>query len=348
MNRRSCILIALMWMLPVCRANAQDFSPDGSQIVYAGKSGIMLCSINDAVSRPIPGGEGGTGALWSPTGDHIVFAVPDRASGSSRAVLYDTRSGRSRTVADGLEPPFAWREDGNRFAGIRRMEGIGLQIVLVNVVGGQADARMIPVQQVVGRQMVWIPATDNIAFIGRNGRSQNLYLYQFGEVKQITTSNDVIGIGLWQDRKRVVWARHSRNTRYILASLYLADVSTNSAPVRLNFPAVIPEINPRPAQGPVSVEQVVFSPRSNRLSMVCTFSPSPGRLTQVCYSINMDGTDVRTVRSGQPSEKRSSLIHPFFSYDGSQLALLHSDAGVTVLGLFDARGANGKRLSEWR
>jgi hypothetical protein len=348
MSRILGVLVALLGILPVCVSHAQDFSPDGSQIVYAGKNGITLCSVNDASSRMVAGGEGGTGPLWSPTGEHILFSVIDRANGSSRAVLYDRRTNRSRTIADGLEPPFAWREDGKRFAGIRRIEGVGLQIVLVNLVGGQADARMIPVQQVIGRQMLWIPATDNVTFIGRNATDQNLYLYQNGEIKQITTSNDVIGIGLWQDRRRVVWARHSRNTRYILASLYLADVTTHSAPVRLSFPAVIPEINPRPAQGPVSVDQVVFSPRSNRLTMVCTYNLSPGRFTQVCYSIHMDGTSVTTVRRGQPSERRSGLFQPFFSHDGSQLALLHADANGAVLGLFDARGTNGRRLAEWR
>jgi hypothetical protein len=329
-------------------AQALDFSPDGSQIVFEGRSGITLCSINDASSRPVPGGEGGRGALWSPTGDHIVFSVPDRTNGTSRAVLYDTRTGRSRTIAGGLEPPFAWREDGNRFAGIRRLEGIGLQIVLVNTIGGQADAKMIPVEEVIGNSMVWIQGTDNVAFIGRNGPNRNLFLYIFGEIRRLTTSDDVIGLGLWKDGVKVIWARHSKNSRYIVASLYVADISSNSAPTKLDFPAVIPTINPKPAQGPISVDQVVFAPRSNRLALVCTFESPPGKMTQVCYSIGLDGSDPRAIRKGQPAGQRSRLFQPVFSQSGGRLAVLHNESAGTVLSVFDADGRNGRRLAEWR
>jgi Tol biopolymer transport system component len=340
-----------------------DWSPDGKQLVVVwgkgdNKGGLALVNVDGTGLQFIPGGDKGVFPSWSPDGRYILFATDFSVSENKvETHLYDTRLRTARRLAGELGPPYVWREDGRRFACFRNLEGGGMEAVWYNLPeGGITFHVKLPVSSIqsMNQQMVWLPGTDDIAFIGGNEKGSDVYTVEAGEVKKITTTGDVIGLGLSGDRKKLVWARKSPNLKYILMSVYAFDLKTRSS-VRLPFPDRVPALNPDPRHAPRSVDYVTFSPDGARLALVAQTTET-GRQTktprsyQVIYSLRMDGSDARLVRK-IPQRKAlepTSMMFPCWSRDGKRLAVFVGEEKSAALAVYNADGSGGARLLSWQ
>ncbi len=71
----------------------------------------------------------------------------------------------------------------------------------------------------------------------------------------------------------MLWARRSKDVRYILMSLYAFDLEKRSVR-RLPFPERVSLINPTPRNAPVRQETVVYGTAGNIFAIVAAFTPN--------------------------------------------------------------------------
>lgn len=341
-----CVLrVASILLLSILSSGCVDFSPDGRQLVltwFTGidKPGLVMVHTDDTGFQPVPGGEGGNLPSWSPDGKYILFATAP-----STISLYDVEKHRTRILGANLQPPFAWREDSQRFAAIRTREDGEQEVVWYNLPeGGITFTAPLPCKSV--EKLIWLPNTDDLVLWGADAGGQNVYTLESAESKKITTTNDVIGLSLSADRKKLIWARKSKNPKYILLSIYAYDLKSHSVH-RLPFPHRVPALNPNPRTNLKSVDNVIFSPGGRRLALVATFFVPPakgkseiGEFT-ACYTVAMNGTNARLLRR---VKSKDMLVPPVWSHDGHQLALLWKEDKTTTLSLFQADGTGERRL----
>ena len=337
----ACLALALA--LPGCL----DFSPDGTQIVFPWDDGLAILRTDGTGMQSLP--EGGTMPVWSPDGKHILFF--QEVDKITNLMLYDTAQKKTTRIGAKYEPPAVWREDGQRFAALHKTEKGESEMVWSNLQGVVSLRMTLPFDRVGDLKMVWLPGTDSLALIGNEekGNKTNVYTLEEGEVKRVTKTNDVIGLALSGDKKKLVWARKSPNLAYILLSMYAYDLTARSV-AQLPFPDRVPLLNPDPRHAPNEISYVAFSPDGNRLALLAkmpagTDTKTKQKLqTDACYVLRMDGSEARLIEKTPPSEEGDGVIAPVWSHNGAQLALLYADEKRQEIKLFSADGKEAKTL----
>ncbi len=345
-------------------ASHAGFSPDAQRIVTAwpgGRGSVDVAIVDgNAGSVHLLGAASRTGsAVWSPDGRWIVFCAYEGAQDVTK--LYDARSGSARTISRTFGPPYAWREDSRRLAGVSlpettqgtppREEQAGLQVVFYNA-SERGESLRVPVDVASVSEMVWIPETDDVAFVGRQGTRADVYAVEGGQTHRLTTTGDVLALNLVPSRHELVWARSSKNTRYILLSLYAFDLHARSVR-RLGFPDRVAQINPKPSSSPVAVDRVAIDRTGARIAVVVSdpvrSDPKAKRQvqTQRLFTVRTDGTGarlVRTITHSQGTARQQSLA-PFWSMDGKRLGVLHTEADQVSLIEYAADGSGGRVIA---
>ena len=142
-------------------------SPDGSQIVYAGPSGLMLRPVGDLTLRPLPGTAGASAPFFSPDGAWIGFLAEAklkkvRTSGGPPVVIRDSL---------GTLGGAAWMPDGQIvFTG----KNLGLASISAN--GGRVRTITTPSP---GERHLWpdaLPGDDGVVFTMWRGALQTAEL----------------------------------------------------------------------------------------------------------------------------------------------------------------------------
>ncbi|HZP82769.1 MAG TPA: hypothetical protein VFB21_14105 [Chthonomonadaceae bacterium] len=360
-------------------ARALDWSPDGRQIVLGGSSlrladsggaasGAAAASLLPGSLTPppsgviaLPGAGPGAFPVWSPDGRTIAYLAEGH-----RLTLYDLARQQGRMAEENAVTPVSWAPDSKSFAVVRAEETGALQLKLLYRDGGTAltvdlPFRALPVARM--RVLAWIPRTDNVVLAGGEGNKVDLYLIDQGQVERLTSSSDILGFIVSQDGRRVLWARRSLNTHYIVFSLYEMNIQTRTVR-KLNYPMVLPAVNPNPRRAPDSIDTVVFSPDGRRLTFVAHGGPGIGPNGVALYLSDITGASVRPLgqgktlaaalappkpQSGQAAALPPSLptgrdltgltlpmTLPAFSPDGQRLVALRFDGGKRTLLLVDA------------
>lgn len=320
-------------------AGVLDFSPDSKQIVYTWPTGLAIGNLEGTAIQPVPGGEGATVVRWSPNGRSIIFAGP------SEVKLFTAATGKTRSVGGNLGGPLAWREDGGRFACVHRSPTGNTQLLFYSVSENGVLLRVpLPVAVDAYAPMVWLPGSDDVAFLAADG---NVYTVEAGEVHRITTSNDVIGLGLIDSGRRLVWARRSPNLHYILTSIYAYDLSARNV-VRLPFPDRVAPLNPDPRHAPIAVNRVEFAPDGSRLAIIVTTDQAFGKrgpqgvIVKAVYTVLMNGQNARLADSSlEPSGNSTSAR---FSPDSKLLAILDRTSEKLALTISAADGSTPRVL----
>lgn len=342
-----------------------SFSPDGTKLAFpwGNKSelGISVYDLGTHQVKVLPSSKDSILPIWSPRGDHILWF-----GGQQSETLYiaNPTTGKQREVAKAAVGA-VWSTNGEKLAFLERLENRAESVVWYEVDSGRrAGSIQIPkdvTPDVLLSWPVWLPATQGVAFVGGSNTGSDVYIAEFGEVRKVTTTGDVVGFGISQDRAYLQWARKSRNPRYILLSLYRYNLNLRSVE-RLPFPERISEINPNPKTGPKELESVFFSPDLKRLILllksegskanaikVTTRSGKGSRPTLITFpedihvmmAIGVDGIGPRQIAKWRDAGSGSKEFYwPTFSPDSKQIALLHSGAKTNDVLLMNADGSN--------
>ncbi len=347
---RLAILIAsalfLILFLPGCVG--LDFSPDGRQLVLTTSKGLTIMNSDGTGGVPIPQGEKGWMPNWSPDGKRILFVKHDNRDGD--LMSYEVRSRRIRKIGGDYEPLTGWREDGGRFAAIHKRPAGGIEAVQYDVVeGGVAMRVQLPFPSAGPFKLVWLPNTDDVALMGGTGDNFDVYTVEAGEVKKITTTGDVIGLGISGDGKKLLWARRSQNMKYILMTVYAYDLKSRSA-VRLPFPDRISVLNPNPSTAPEKIEMVSFSPDGTKVAIIAdnvqsaAGSKTPPRKYQGCYVVRLEGGEGWMLYRSPGAAKNNGIVFPAWTRDGQRIGLLELEDKALKLAIFNSDGTGGRRL----
>jgi hypothetical protein len=341
---------------------AQTWSPDGARIAVGGKS----LTIVDATPRgaqpapanaaqPVPPGPRQTGPasqpVWSPDGNTIGYI-----DAKDRVQLFDVATGRSSPGPELVRSEIAWAPDSKTYALIGAGTDSHVAALTKYRDGGTALEAELPVRFEPALRCCpvgWVAGTDNIVICGGDNERNDLCLVEQGQAIRLSTGLDVIGFRVSADGSHVLWARRSRNARYILFSLYSLDIQQRSLKT-LKFPPVLQDVNPDAQHAPDAILAVVFSPDLQHLCFAARNAPGaggPDSITLYCCDVN--GKGVRLLGhgsmsardtsapgpavSGQPAGPEIDLLEnvPAFSPDGKRIAFVLTEAGTSTIQVVD-------------
>ena len=308
-------------------ASPVGWSPDGKQLAAVGRAGVAIAPADGGAPWVLVA-PGGRCPAWSPDGSALLYGVT--AGDKTDAWLYDLKQKLSRKVAADVGPPYAWREDSKRFVGFVKVPDGAVEAVWFNISdNGVTQRRALPARSVMenNEDVAWLPATDDIAFVGRDGASADVYTVEAGDVTRITRTGDVIGFALASGGKELVWARRGPNLKYILTSVYALSLDTRSSR-RLPLPDRIAALNPDPRHAPAAVGRAALASTGGALAIAAALLGSNGAAVAVCCVVRMDGSSSRIVRKALGSLDRLAFA---WSPDGSRLAV--HDGSVAVVAL---------------
>lgn len=312
-------------------------------IAWPGADGVArvaVVGVEDGSITVLAGSEGAVAPKWSPDGRYIVFF----STVTARTCLFDSKRNVVMKLGGALRPPYAWREDSLRFAGVGELP-TGKQVVTQHSVSERGSVLDVGVPGRV-RDIAWAAGTDDMAvLVDQDGRT-NVYLVDAGILQRVSTSDDVMGLNLMANGRHVIWPRRSRNTRYIVTSLYDYNLEARSVR-RTGFSAVVPGINGSPSAGPSAVPSVSVSPTDGSVCLAAVFDRSdaarkPTRVETI-YLVSADGGQARSLRTRTLSAGDGSRVE--WSTDGRFVLLtdLTGDRSVAAR-VYDA--ASGQE--RWR
>jgi Tol biopolymer transport system component len=323
-----------------------SFSTYGRQLVFpwpgegAARS-LATINVDGSGYQALPESLGSVETSWSPDGRFMLFATPEAQGGLK---LYDPNKKTTRSVRKDLQGPMAWREDGKRFVAARRTQGEPIKLVWFDLADNDTTFRLeLPASVTSLQKILWLPETDDVAFLAGDG---NIYLAEAGEVKKVTTSNDVLTAALSQDETKLLWARKSPNTKYILLSLYAYDLKSRSV-VRMPFPERVKAINPDPRNAPSSVQAVEIAPDGVHLALVTLHEGTGAGRYYAAYTVKIDGEGGSLLDQTEPVKPACAGEVPFdvtWSPDGKRLAVLRTEPDGRSLTLYNADGSNPRVL----
>jgi len=152
-------------------------SPDGKRVVYSAgddtstHASLMTISIDGGKAATIAT----TGPLLhclhiTPDGRTIIFsALEDKAVKIFKVAI---GGGRVTRLFDSQGHDPSLSPDGRLIAFSSGLEDIGSKLAVISIDGGAA----LPVPAVPGRMFRWTPDGKGIAYIGRNGRQENVFV----------------------------------------------------------------------------------------------------------------------------------------------------------------------------
>ena len=285
-----CIIMALLTaaiLLPfvpsLCRADAA-WGPNDKYVVVSSGAGGSLYKVNvdGSGSSRIVGTDAGVTPSISPNGRYILCDIPVNGNSlvSSKLILLDSVTGKAVNIGQNVTAPFAWRDDSSRFAGMQQgLTQFSAWFYLLSAKGVTLKVKFPPAVTIFDRA-IWLPHTDNIAYLAGVQPPVNsapgtppmtdVYTVEYGVVNKISSSGDVLGLGLTPDGKNLLWARRGKNLRYILLTLYEFNLDKRTVQ-RLPFEEEVSGIN-SPRRAPNSIGAVSFSPDGKRLAVECFFN----------------------------------------------------------------------------
>ncbi|HWP31585.1 MAG TPA: hypothetical protein VNK96_07675 [Fimbriimonadales bacterium] len=337
-----------------------EFSPDGTKILtnsYPPQAmkelEIFDITTNSTITNPLLSG---FRAKWFPDGKKVLF---DNGTG---AIVIDIERNEIILTKNFMKSPYVWRGEMG-FVALQKERDEEMKIVWIAYPRGLVETSVEPPYGNIS-YFVYLPATDGVAFLDGMKNRKNVYIAAFNTVRQVTTTDDVISLASIEGGKKLVWARQSKNMRYILTTLWKYDVRI-LAVERLPFPERIPLINPNTRQAPSALEQISVSPDGSRVAIVARFTsaPEPPKQPRVrkkatpqkavqkswvaLYTMNINGTNARLIRKIEPAKAWEGFLMTW-SPDSSRIAVIERLTNLTSLFLYNADGSGKIKLKDWQ
>lgn len=323
-------------------AKAQTFAPDNSLLLVPAKdaNGTPVLALITPEGRDytvLPQSQGAVIGAWSPDSKKILFVNSNRVLS-----LYRLKEQRTQVMANNVEAPLTWREDSIAFAAISVVEektGTVRELSRFDREGHIMGR--IPLNDLTldpRYPFYWISQTDEVAIFARNPKGTNCYVTDADQLRRVSTSDDLHGLGSIGGGKSLIWARRGENLHYILMTLYRY-VTQISTVERLVFPERLPLLNPNPRTAPEALKSVVFSNDATRI-LVTAVVKTGGKPALNLFSLKGDGTEMHLLHRFTTTWDRVPPFPAQFSADGKLVAWM--DAGQ--LFVCNTEGTNKTKL----
>ena len=384
-----------------------DFAPDGKSVVVSwpvssDDMDLFRAPVDGGPVERLKGAERALAPKWSPDGRWIVFATPvtspgvgasnQGASTPKLAVpgalpadgrkrdapgkqgpieriqtdLYDVQTQGVHSLLFDMGPPFAWEDDSRRLAGIR-LTGDRVSICLYDIADAAAFMD-VPIPSNPGgldnSAMAWIPSTDAVAVI----LSGDVYLSDANQLHRLTTTGDVIGMGVGSAQQSLVWLRSKSVAKSTVTvdCYHLRDASVERVSI-IPPPSIPPPAKWSAAPVGAHAEHAVVSPDGSRAVVVVdadvpimgshahpddykfvfiTDLKQPSLRLLARYSDTQDKAHSQGAGSGRNGGANSIStleVIPSWSPDGKKLALVVSNPDPAVR-VYNVDGAGSIRL----
>jgi dipeptidyl aminopeptidase/acylaminoacyl peptidase len=304
---------------------AQAWTPDGQSVTLPGAPIVKVdvtalpldrrtpaAAIERVAATVVPGAAAGTQPAWSPDGTKLAYL----AGGSVLTIAGPGERSVSAPAGIAISPA-AWSPDSKFLAYVRRDKNGDLQVCTLHDNGDVALSVALPIKTLATGSMVpiaWVPTTDNIVVAGGDGNKVDLYLIDQGQAVQLTTGGDALAFAVSATGDRVRWIMRSRNTHYILFSLY--DLALASRAVtKLPFPDRVPPANPSPGRSVDEIESAAISPDLGRIAFVARGGQA-GADGVALYVIDSGGKQARLVSKAPIVESLQRAPEPGKADDG--------------------------------
>ncbi len=226
---RVVVVLLAVAMLSGCGVNV-EFSPDGKKLlVSGGEKGLVLIDADGSGRQLLPNTEEAAFARWSPDGRYILYEHPDWMGNRerSRVLLYDLRNKSARAFPGYLCAPYTFSDDGRQVVAWDKQKGC---LVWLDVASGERLLEVPCAATLTDTRLRWLPDRYGVAFLGQSEKEgTDVYTVEAGKVYRISTTGDVIGLGLSPDGKQLLWARQTGYDANATVTAFAYDLDTRTA-----------------------------------------------------------------------------------------------------------------------
>ncbi|MDW8104453.1 MAG: hypothetical protein RMK92_05525 [Armatimonadota bacterium] len=317
--------LAAIALLSGCGTHV-EFSPDGKKLLVSGGSeGLVLMNADGSGRQQLPNTMHAAYAIWSPDGRYILYEVPDWMGNRKRSkvFLYDLQAGAARALKGYLCAPYTFSHDGTQVVACDREKQC---LVWLDSSSGE---RLLEVPCPVtpqGARLHWLPDRHGVAFLAHEeSNATDVYTVEAGKLYRLSTTGDVVGLGVSPDGKRLLWTRQTGTGARAVLTAFSYDLDARSVrklPLQVNMGDLFVSRSPGGAH---LHTLVAFSPNAQFVVVIVSHHAEGEAQRQWLRGVVMPlaGGEAKEVLRALPSAKRPELaVDVAWSPDSQRVAFL--------------------------
>jgi len=256
-----CVLV----LLSGCGMSV-DYSPDGKKVVISlAQQGLVVANVDGSGWRRLPGTKDTTLALWSPDGRYILYERVGQQNEPRGVFLYDLQTKSSQALPGLLSTPFTFSADGSQIVVWDKKNSC---LVWFDTSSRQRLLEVPCTVNLPTQRLLWLPDRHGVAFIGGGF---DVYTVESGELYRITTTGDVIGLGLSEDGKQLLWVRQTGEGARAVFTAFAYDLDSRSVQ-KLAWQTTLRELMPAGLRRDWKTTAVAqFSPDGRSVALLLTY-----------------------------------------------------------------------------
>lgn len=223
---RAMVALAAVAMLSGCGVHV-EFSPDGKKLLVSDGNGpIMIVNADGSQPRHLPGTRGAFSAIWGPDGHYILYEASQEGQEDWKVFLYDLRTKSARAFPGHLSAPYTFSDDGRQVVAWDKRKAC---LVWLDVPSGERLLAVPCPATPTDVRLHWLPDRHGVAFIGQKEKEgADVYTVEAGKVYRISTTHDVVGLGVSPDGKRLLWARQTGHDANATVTTFAYDLDART------------------------------------------------------------------------------------------------------------------------
>ncbi|MGC8783001.1 MAG: TolB family protein [Armatimonadota bacterium] len=320
---RAVVALVAVALLSGCGVNV-EFSPDGKKLVVSGgEKGLVLMNADGSGRQLLPNTKEAAFARWSPDGQYILYEQPDWMGNRSKVFLYDLRTRSARAFTGYLSAPYTFSDDSRQVVAWDKGKAC---LVWLDVPSGERLLEVPCPATPTDVRLHWLPDRYGVAFMGQSEKEGiDVYTVEAGKVYRISTTGDVIGLGLSPDGKQLLWARQAGHDANATVTTFAYDLDARTVQ-KLPLQVLVRDLAritlPRGAK---TFARAEFSSDGKSVALIVTGGEEGKEVSgyQKVFVLPLVGGHGREVFSAVPGKRHHELvISVAWSPNAEQMAFL--------------------------